>query len=93
MYEDAAKWISTKNGLVENHAEGAYNNVMYGTMMSDCFKYSVHDKSVDGSFFYILFQPLGHIGERDGECLNSCEWILKIQSVGVRVDAAELHYL
>ena len=54
MYEDAAKWISTKNGLVENHAEGAYNNVMYGTMMSDCFKYSVHDKSVDGSFFYSI---------------------------------------
>ena len=38
------------NGLVETHAEGAYNNVMYGTKMSDCFKYSVHDKSVDGSF-------------------------------------------
>ena len=58
MYEDAAKWISTKNGLVENHAEGAYNNVMYGTMMSDCFKYSVHDKSVDGSFFFLFYFSL-----------------------------------
>ena len=43
------------NGLVETHAEGAYNNVMYGTKMSDCFKYSVHDKSVDGSFLILTF--------------------------------------
>jgi len=41
----------------------------------------------------VSFESLCDIGERHGEGLNGRERVLKVQSVGVRVDSTELHHL